>query len=263
MIIQAGFKPSSEVLIGESPFLSTAKQIITANNHINTTNIELWKHQNALMLINQEALSDANSRIDTKGNYSLKTIPDGSALIWSGEKEPSYLTRDLGVIEPAISMYNLYMDAAIDNEKSAKSVSKSGYDGSDVVKSGLALIVERDPIMANIVMTALDCEKIHQNILIMADLMINDGVEKTNVVVEYDKKYDMTPFKTTLENVKIMLNEIRIPSDTFNKQLFKKVVSSEVKDTVTKQKCNEEIEAADMGEKIISDFDLENQLTGE
>jgi len=262
VIIQASFKADSSNIIGECPFITSSRYIITANNHLNTINMELWKYSNSLLLIHREALSSANSIVNEKGEYRLKTIPDGSAFVWEGDKIPDYLIRDLAVIEPTLAQYNLYMDSAIDNERSAKSVAKSGYSGSEEkVKSGVALIIERDPILANIVATAIDCETIHRRAIVMADRMINDGVAKSSIKVEYDKKYDIRPFKDTLEIIRQVVKDLKIPSETLTKTEYKKIADNEVKDLKIRKKVYSEIDAADVGEKVVSDMELENILT--
>lgn len=260
IIIQASFKPRPDSIIGESPFITTSRLLITANNHLNTINMELWKHSNALLLLHKASLIAENSSCDNEGNFSLKTIPDGSAFIWDGEQRPDYLIRDLAVIEPALQLYHLYMDAAIDNEKAASSVPKSGYSGEEAVKAGIALLIERDPIMANIVATALDMESIHNRILIMADKMINDGQKNAKIKVHYDKDYDLKSFKEDLENLKMIKNEIRVPSKTLMEEEYKKVVVNEVKDKKTQKKCFVEIEEADEGDMFMRDEQLEGML---
>lgn len=261
VIIQASFKPESSNIIGESPFITSSRYLITANNHLNTINMELWKYSNSLLLINREALSSENSTVNEKGEYQLKTIPDGSAFVWSGEKQPDYLIRDLAVIEPTLNQYNLYMDSAIDNERSAKSVAKSGYSGDEEkVKSGVALIIERDPILANIVATAIDCETIHRRAIVMADRMINDGIAKSQVKVEYDKKYDIRPFKDTLEIIRKVVKDLRVPSETLTKLEFKKIADNEVKDLKQRKKVYSEIDSADVGEQFVRDEEMENML---
>jgi len=262
MIIQASFKADSSSVIGESPFLTSSRYIIAANNHLDGINMELWKYKNALLLIHRETITAENSSTNSEGEITLKTIPDGSALIWAGEKPPDYLIRDLAVIEPTIKQYNLYMDSAIDNERSAKSVAKSGYSGSEAVKAGISLLIERDPILANIIATALDCQVIHKRAVVMADKMINDGKATVKPAIEYDMNYDIKPFKDNLANIKAVI-DLRIPSETLTKAEYKKIADNEVKDLKIRKKVYSEIDAADVGEKVVSDEELENILTGE
>ena len=262
VIIQASFKSESSNVIGESPFITSSRYLITANNHLNTINMELWKYSNSLLLIHREAIGSENSTTNEKGEVQLKTIPDGSAFIWNGDEKPDYLIRDLQVIEPTLKQYQLYMDSAIDNERSAKSVSKSGYSGNEKVKSGVALIIERDPILANIVATAIDCETVHKRAIVMADRMINDGITRSQVKVEYDKKYDIRPFKDTLEIIKTVVKDLRIPSETLTKTEYKKVADNEIKDLKVRKKAYSEIDSADVGESFVKDEEMENMLKG-
>jgi len=180
-----------------------------------------------------------------------------------GEEKPDYLIRDLAVIEPTLAQYNLYMDSTIDNERSAKSVAKSGYSGSEAVKSGISLLIERDPILANIVATALDCEAIHKRSVVMADRMINDGKAKSTVVVEYDMRYDIKPFKDTLENIEKVIKDLRIPSPTLIKHEYKKIADNEVKDLKLRKKVYSEIDSADVGEQFVKDEELEKIVDGQ
>lgn len=262
VIIQAAFKDDPYSVIGESPFLTSSRYIVTANNHLNTINMELWKYSNSLLMIHRESLCSENAHVNDKAEYTLKTIPDGSAFIWAGKEKPEYLIRDLQVIEPTRKQYELYMEAAIDNERSAKSVAKSGYSGNEVAKSGIALMIEKDPIIANITATALDCEAIHKKIILMADRIINDGEQRATATVAYDKNYDMKPFQDTLANIKMIVKDLHIPSPTLTRELFKKVADNEIKDPKLQKLIANEIDVADVGEAYIKDQEIEEIING-
>jgi hypothetical protein len=179
-----------------------------ANNMMHIVNMELMKHANAMLLVNKDSLSAHNSTQNSKGEFRLKTIPEDNAFVWSGSSDyqkPAYLVRDLETIQPAVEQYRAYMSAAFDNEKSAKSVAKEGYGGADAAKSGFALLIEREPIMANIVATALDMQEIHRRVLHMADAMVHDGggQYQSEITVEYDMDYDIQAFSSLWSITKI------------------------------------------------------------
>ena len=95
----------------------------------------------------------------------------------------------------------------------------------------------------------------------MADKMINDGNAKAKVVVEYDKDYDIKPFKETLERIATVVKDLRVPSPTLIKSLFKKVADNEVKDLKERKKIYGEIDSADVGEQFTRDEELETILS--
>lgn len=262
VIVQGSFLPTSASIIGEAPFFASSRQLIMANNMLHIVNMELMKHANSMLLINKDSLSAHNSTQDKSGQFRLKTIPEDNAFVWSGINQyqmPQYLIRDLGVIAPSIEQYRLYMNSAFDNEKSAKSVAKEGYGGDDVAKSGFAMIVEREPILANIVATAMDMQSIHKRVLVMADAMINDGRRDTGIEVEYDMDYDIEAFSKLLENTKALM-EARIPSTIVKQEQHKRVAARVVTEPDKRKEAFDEIEAHDYGENTETDEQINAEI---
>jgi hypothetical protein len=264
VIIQASFKPSSGSIIGEAPFFASSRQIIMANNMMHIVNMELMKHANAMLLINKDSISAHNSTQNSKGEFRLKTIPEDNAFVWSGVSEyqkPAYLVRDLATIQPAIEQYRSYMAAAFDNEKSAKSVAKEGYGGDDATKSGFALLIEREPIMANIVATALDMQEIHRRVLHMVDAMVHDGGAgyESEIMVEYDMDYDIQAFSNLLDDTKKLM-ESRIPSAIVKQEQYKRIASRVVTEPERREEAYKEIEEFDYGQETETDEQVQNEI---
>ena len=259
VLIQAQFKPSCDCILGEAPFFASSNYIIAANDHYSTANIEVSKHSNLTLLLHQDAVIAANMKLDEDSRAITKTTQDGS-LIWDGEQKPEYLTKDLDAVQKANDRGDKYMSNAFDNEKSAKSVAKSGYDGSDVVKSGFAMVVERDPIMANITATANDCEALQNNIMLIADKIINNGRVTVDggEYVKYDKEYELQPYVEFMsETEKFMQVAV---SDTAKRERQKKINTREITDSELRNKANDEVDMYDFGEMSLSDDELNKMV---
>jgi hypothetical protein len=152
------------------------------------------------------------------------------------------------------------MNSAFDNEKSAKSVAKEGYGGDDVAKSGFAMIVEREPILANIMATAMDMQAIHKRALVMADAMIANGRRDAGILVEYDMDYDIEGFTSLLDNTKKVVSEINIPSITVKQEQHKRVAARIITEPDRRKKAFEEIEAHDYGKDTETDAQIEDEI---
>ena len=177
----------------------------------------------------------------------LKTLPDGSALIWAGKEKPDYLVRDLEIIDHAWKAYLHYIGEAFENEKSARTVKKAGYGGEDVATSGFDRLLLREPMKANIVATALDCQTVHKRLLVMADRMINDGRRESEISVVYDLDYDLTPLSNLLDDCKKLITESEIPSTRVKKEMHKRIATRVVGEPDKLEEAYGEIEAADYG----------------
>jgi len=268
VIIQASFRPTTDVVLGVAPFFTSSNSIICANNHINVANMEIWKHASALMLVPRSSLGAVNSDIDALGGYHLKTLVDDGALVYEGDKAPGFLTRDLTVIESAMNQYREYMKNAFENEKNAKSVGKLGYGGDDVgdSASGFAKIIDREPMEANVIATAIDMQSIHRRIMAMAQSMI-DGLPcvpagtAQRFIVEYSMKYDVTPLATLLDETGKAIG-LKIPSAVVLKELYKKIAARIITDRDVMQQATEEINAADVLGVEPVDQDLRDTIAG-
>jgi len=185
--------------------------------------MQIYLHANAVGLMPKSGVSPHNVDIDKDGNYSVKTTPDGSWIVYDGTQPPTYLARDLESIPLSKEQYNLYMDRAFDNEKNANSVQ------TKMTTSGYHALLIRDPVLANITSTAEDLECIHLKILQYADKMINDGLEGTKITVEYDKDYDVKSLAEKMDNIKKAI-EMNIPSPTLYKEIYKEVATNMIGD---------------------------------
>lgn len=260
VVIQGLFNIKPNCMLGETPFAATSNLIITANAHLNAANFEVWKYVNSLLLMHVDCFDSANTEVDGQGRTILKKTPDGNMLPWAGENKPEYLSLNLDVVDRATQLYNRYIGEAFDNEKSARSVAKSGYDGSDAVKSGFAMVLEREPILANIVITAMACETAHNRVLEYADLWINDGQRTVEGnYVQYDKDYDIDSFEQTLTDTE-KLKKIGTKSQTLIKERMKKIATREIKDMKLRQQAFQEIDTADYGDEYESDYMLNNRI---
>ncbi len=262
IIYQAAYCGSDNNIVGDSTFFTTAKLIFSAMNFMTCANMELLKFSSSLLMFPQNAICAENSTVDDNGKTVLKRQYDDTVIVYSGEKEPGFLTKDLDSIPAAVNQYKIYMAQAIDNEKSAKSLGKAGVDGADIAQSGIAKAIDRDPIEANIVSTATDCEALHRKILNMAAKMLEETTEK--ISVEYEKKYDIKSFETKLENLKKFVTDIKgYPSITGKREMYKSVTEGITEDAEIAKTINNEIDTADVSESIVDNAALEALMKGD
>lgn len=258
VIPQASFLPHSGDVIGLAPFFVTSNYIIYANRLYSTAGVEAYKHNNLTLLMNEDSILSSNSEVDAQGHQRIKKTQDG-ILTWSGEHKPEYLTKELDAIDKSMDLGNKWMMDAFDNEKSAKSVAKSGYDGSDYVKSGFAMVVEREPILANIMATAMDMESLHNKMLMMADKMIHDGerTQKTDYVT-YDMDYDITPMDAFVEETGKIMTVSKSP--TVKRERQKALAAREIEDPKIRQEAFDEIDSMTFDDNSIGDESLLNLI---
>jgi hypothetical protein len=256
IIYQTSYPDSYNGVIGDCTFFTTAKLIFSAMNFLTCANIEVLKFSASLLLMAQQAVVAENSDIDNEGKITLKKHYDETTLIYGGDKPPQYLTKDLQSIPVARDQYRLYMAEAIENEKSNKSMGNKGVDGTDVMQSGIAKAIDRDPIEANIVSTATDCESLHKKILVMAAQMLEE--KEDDISVEYEKKYDIKSFEDKLNNLKTIVTDIKgYPSITGKREMYKSITPGITEDPEIAKTINDEIDTADVSESIVNNAALE------
>jgi hypothetical protein len=204
----------------------------------------------------QQAVIAENSNIDNEGQVTLKKHYDETTMIYGGDKPPQFLTKDLQSIPVARDQYREYITEAINNEKNAKSIRKMGIGGEEVMQSGIAKAIERDPVQANIVSTATDCELLHRKILNMAAIILEEPLDEINV--EYEKQYDIKSFEDKLNNLVTFMTKVTdYPSITGKREMFKSVTEGITEEPETAKIINAEIDTADVSESIVNNAALE------
>lgn len=256
VIYQAAYCGNSNDIVGDASFFTTSKLIFSAMNFLTCANMEILKYSSSLLLMPTEAICGENSTTDDSGNVVLKKQYDSTTFVYGGQTPPAFLTKDLQSIPIATEQYKLYMSEAIDNEKSAKSLGKLGVSGNDIAQSGIAKAIDRDPIEANIVATATDCESLHRKILSMACRILEE--REDSIKVEYEKTYDIKSFDAKLENLKKFVNDIKgYPSITGKREMYKSITEGITEDPDKANTINTEIDNADVSESIVDNAALE------
>jgi hypothetical protein len=256
VIYQTAYPDNYNDIIGDCTFFTTSKLIFTAMNFMTCANMEVLKYSASLLLMPQQAVIAENSNIDNEGQVTLKKHYDETTMIYGGDKPPQFLTKDLQSIPVARDQYREYITEAINNEKNAKSIRKMGIGGEEVMQSGIAKAIERDPVQANIVSTATDCELLHRKILNMAAIILEEPLDEINV--EYEKQYDIKSFEDKLNNLVTFMTKVTdYPSITGKREMFKSVTEGITEEPETAKIINAEIDTADVSESIVNNAALE------
>lgn len=258
IIIQSSFLASPNDILGQAAFEQTSHMILAYNNSLNQAYWELMKHGGALLLINEDSITGANFGTDRAGETELKKQAKGAALTYAGESKPEYLIKDLAV-EEIMNMAMFYAKAAADNERDQKSVVKKGGDGVDISESGIAKIVDREPIEANLVALAEDIETWAAKTYDIVSKILN---VENDASIEFDKEYDMRPFNQKIEETKKLMREVGYGKITpTGMKIQIKTLTPEITADLNDQAIvNAEVDSSDIGQE---DEALDNAVANE
>ena len=241
--------------IGNTSFFDTANMIFMANNHLSGSNTEIWKHLSAIRLIPEAGLNNVTTEVKSDGKgVGVKMTADGDVICPvapNGDKmiPIEYLTKELESIEWSEKGCDKYLQSAIDNERSAKSVAKEGYSGTTLAESGLAKLIEEEPVYARINTVASRAKQMHKNMLNMAC----DMIEKCDNELEYPDNYERQYFEELLNKI-IKSQKVRIQSETYDKEMQKRIVGNIVSERELLNKIEKEIDSAPAKEYITDEY---------
>lgn len=248
VVIQATFLPKPTNVLGVSAFEQSSNMLIKFNNCLGVAVYELAKHGNSTLLMPEEAITASNQTTDGDGNTEMKKQDKGTVLTYVGEKPPEYLVKDLEGIEHGMNLARYYLAQAFENERDMRSVSKKSSSGSEemIEQSGLAKLVDRDPIEANLVSLAEDCELYAQKVYDIVATMLRT---KNDAVFEFDKDFDLRAFKQKLEEIKMAAEAgMKKMTPTGYKELHKNLVPDITDDSDTQKAMIAEIDDAEVEE---------------
>ena len=159
---------------------------------------------------------------------------------YAGEVPPAYLVKEL-VVEEIQKAVSFWMQRAVENERDLKSVIKIGSE--DVGKanaSGVAKIMDREPLESNLASLAEDFETYTKRIDTMVAAIL--GVENDHIF-EIDKSFDLRPLQQKFDEL-ISANEVQLGkiTPTMQKEMIKNMVGDITRDQEKQKEINEEIE---------------------
>ena len=249
VVMQSSFLVDPNDVIGNAAMDQTSNMIITAGNLLNLWVHELYKHGGSLLMIPEDAITATNFETDKQGHSKIKKQDSDGAMNYDGEIAPAYLVKELVVaeIQEAVSFW---MQRAVENERDLKSVVKIGSE--DVGKansSGVAKMMDREPLESNLTSLAEDFETYTKRVdtMVAAILLVEN-----DHVFEIDKSFDLRPLQQKFDEIESanVVNVGRI-SPTMHKEMYKNIIGDITRDQDVQKEIAKEIDASETVEDEI------------
>jgi hypothetical protein len=238
VVWEAAYLPSPDKVVGITSMYQTSNMILTANDSLTGAVFELAKNGAAVLMFKEGSWTATNTVTDQNG-FIIEKRPDGKMFI-DGPELPEYLSKELET-EGNLKVAMLYMELALENEKSQRGMFKQGADGSQVAESGIAKIVDMVPLTNKLTNLALKCESAVDKIMYFASEMLKviDDHKFT-----FDKDYDLAPIQQKYEEIKLAQeSKIWGMSETASRNQAKAVQKNYAHNNDDLNKINDEIDA--------------------
>lgn len=248
VIIQASFLASTNDIIGQAAMNQTSWNIINMNDLLNLGVWELKKHGAALLAMTADSMSAQNFSEDKLGHTQLKKQDDDGVLPIEGEIFPQYLVKELEVDKMMVwAMF--YAQNAIENERDLKSVVKKGQGSGGIVQqSGIAKMLDREPLESNLIALAEDLEIYTKKVDTMVSFILN---ETNTHIYEFDKSFDFRSLEQKFSEIKLSQEAgIKEMSPTLLKEQWKNTVPEVTTEQDTMDQINTEIEESNPEQDI-------------
>lgn len=259
VVIQASFLTRPNDTIGSAAMDQTSNWIVTIGNLYNLLVHELYKHGGSMLAMHEEAMGAPNFDTDADGETLLKMQNRGGVLAWLGEHMPEYLLKQLAT-DDIMKVGQWYIQMATENERDLKSVVKRGSGDGDASQSGVAKMLDREPLEANLVSLAEDCETYSTKINDMAARMLN---QENDYNLEFDKDFDFRSLKQKFDEIesaqKVSMSKM---SPTLYKEMHKNLVGEITRDVDVQDICITEIDNAD-DEDLLLDESINKIVNGQ
>ena len=258
VVYQAFFLPiDTTSIIGITPFFASSRYIIWANNVGFVGDFEITKHGNSVLLAHENALSSMSMQVTPEGEPVSK-LQDARGLnmfVWNGEHKPEYLVKDLESVDKSSDLADDYFKAAVDNERSMRSVLKKGVGGHDVAESGIAKMVDMAPIMAGLRATSEDLQSWCIKVLDMVARIMD---VEPNYTCEFPRKFDigMKMFEQQLDEI-VKMKKVSYPSEIGMKEKYKALTPGITQNTDKQAEIDAEVDAADVSTESMGQLERE------
>lgn len=275
VIWQSFIAPSDpNSILGITPFFTTSNMIIFANNMQSIADLELIKHGNSVLLVNEETISGMNTEVDGQGVEKTKLHDTGgfNKFVYSGETKPEYLTKDLGAVPMANDQAMYYFSMAIQNERSLQSI---GTKRDTVRESGVTKSYDAEPARVALRATAQDLETWCKKVLNMVALLFGRENLADSYVCEFPENFILTKsIDEKFEAIKKSI-ESQYPSETGRKEMYKSLTpdiahNAEIRKVINKEIDDAEIELRspdqimkEVNDKILAEGNVVSNSPGE
>ncbi len=266
VVAQATFKTDDRKVLGNSSMEQTTNMLLSYNDNLHYAGYEIKKVSGAILLVPEGSKTSANVTVDATGNVTTKKQDNGTTMEYRGKEKPAYLIKG-ATIEEAMTLARYYQVQAYENERDQKSVSKMGATGQKVAESGFAKVLEREPLILNIISFALDGDSLIRKIMNKVAFIVNEKTDSFQFA--FNKEYDFTTEKERYETIKVAndpLVQLGKVTPTATKAMYRNAVKDVTRDTVEKEKINAEIEEyqpeqleKDVQDAVLKEFSDEDE----
>ncbi len=262
VVIEAAYPTSTAQIWGRCAMFTSQNMIFTAFDFLSAGAFEAFKYASAELLIPDSAVRAENVETDSEGNVKKKSTQIRGWVYDSEEGPPSYLTKDLEM-KTFDDKAQEYLGKAYENEKNQTGLTASNGNptGTDAAQSGIAKLIDRDPIVGNLSSLAVNTENAVDKILDIVARFYQSGDNVPNFV--FDKDFDIRTAKQKWEEFKLAqetgLRELSITAyrmkvhdaigDVPNEEKRK-----EIKEEIDKIQTEADINKGDR-ERILNGFD--------
>jgi hypothetical protein len=239
VVIQAQFVDPNKTL-GKTSFFATSRYIFSANNLSCASNFEVYKGSSSTLLMNVQDLDESDGQTsEVSPDSNLKKIKkerdEANVLVYqnSGDK-PAYLEQPLDLIDAAAKRADKYFEMALDNEKSALSVTTAQMPSSGISKA-------YDFTSVNGVLSA--CARALQRFEDQAIRMVGrmSGQLSPNLSITYPQDFDIRSYNDKLAFVKGLM-DAKFPSVLGMRDAYKSLTPEITENTTAQGKINAEID---------------------
>jgi hypothetical protein len=238
VIIQAQFVDPNKT-IGKSSFFATSRYIFSANNLGCASNFEVYKNSSALLAMDVQDLDESDGQRsevnpDTNQKRVTKERDEIKGILTFQRTPATYIERPSGLIESAAKRAKDYFDLALDNEKSALSVTTAEMPASGVSKA-------YDFTSINGVLSAFSraLQRVEEQAFRMVGRMSRQ--ENQSFVIAYPQEFDVRTLNEKIEFVKGLI-DAKFPSVLGMREAYKSL-TPEITENVSEQgKINDEID---------------------
>ena len=191
--------------------------------------------------MHEDAIGSKNFDTEPDGTTVIKKQNKGSVLPWAGEYIPEYILKTLAT-DDIMTVAQFFIQMVTENERDLKSVIKRGSGDADIQESGVAKMVDREPLEAGLIALAEDCEIYSSKVNDIVAKLLN---QENDCSFEFDKDFDFRSLEQKfIEIEKAQTIGIAKMSPTLRKEMWKNTVGEITRDVETQDICIEEIDSA-------------------
>ena len=238
VIIQAQFVDPNKTL-GKSSFFATSRYVFAANNLGCASNFEVFNNSSAILAMDVQDLDEPDGqRSETNPDSNLKRLTkerdEVKRVLAFSKTAPTYVERPLELIEAAAKRAQDYFDLAMDNEKSALSVTTA-----EMPASGVAKAYDFNSINGVLSAFARALQRVEEQVFVMVGKM--SAQESASLVIAYPQEFDVRSFNDKLAYVKGLISA-QFPSVAGIREAYKSLTPEITEDPKEQKVINTEID---------------------